>query len=189
MAAYNIRQKDLLQVKKAIAEAARNGLGVVAIKTIRGEIETGEEIVNAAASLKWVLQDSNVHATIPAFSNIEELAVDLSVMENLELTETENRYLKRINSTSGLYCQGCGRCLQQCYAGLPIPDLMRAYMYTYGYRQPALAQSLISTLALTDKGCADCSLCTVTCTNGCNISEKISDLIHNEELAFSSPKG
>jgi aryl-alcohol dehydrogenase-like predicted oxidoreductase len=38
MAAYNPRQKNLAQVKEAIARAADAGLGVVAIKVIRGDI-------------------------------------------------------------------------------------------------------------------------------------------------------
>jgi len=88
MAAINFRQKDQLQIKEAVANAAGAGLGVVAIKVIRGVAE-GEKSTNPKASLKWVLQDPNVHATVPGFSTFEEMNVDLSVMEDLTLSDAE----------------------------------------------------------------------------------------------------
>jgi predicted aldo/keto reductase-like oxidoreductase len=182
MASYNPRQKNLLQVKEAIANAAKAGLGVVAIKVIRGDIEEGQKPINSGASLKWVLQDTNVHATVPGFSNFDEMNIDLSVMEDLSLTDAEMNDLKRENSYSGLYCQGCGQCLQQCKARLPIPDLMRAYMYVYGYRQPVLAHSLLASLELPQKVCDDCSSCQVVCQNGWKVSEKICDIVRLKDV-------
>jgi predicted aldo/keto reductase-like oxidoreductase len=182
MASYNPRQKNLLQVKEAIANAAKAGLGVVAIKVIRGDIEEGQKPINSGASLKWVLQDTNVHATVPGFSNFDEMNIDLAVMEDLSLTDAEMNDLKRENSYSGLYCQGCGQCLQQCKARLPIPDLMRAYMYVYGYRQPVLAHSLLASLELPQKVCDDCSSCQVVCQNGWKVSEKICDIVRLKDV-------
>jgi predicted aldo/keto reductase-like oxidoreductase len=176
MAAYNFRQKDHLQIKEAIAKAAKAGLGVVAIKIISGELEEGEKPTNPKASLKWVLQDPNVHATVPGFSTFKQMNVDLSVMEDLSLTDGEKDDLRRASLLPGLYCQGCGRCLKQCPVGLPIPDLMRAYMYAYGYRQPALAQGLIASLDIPRRLCEECSSCAVKCLNGWNIAGKIRDL-------------
>jgi len=186
MASYNYKQKNRWQVKKAVAKAADAGLGVVAIKVIRGGLGKGEKPVNPRASLKWVLQDSNVHATIPGFSNFEEMSVDLSVMEDLNLTEAEKNDLKRGASVSGLYCQGCGQCLQQCCDELPIPDLMRAYMYAYGYHQPALAQSLIASLALPRHACEGCSSCKVVCLNEWKVKEKVRDIIRLRNVPLSS---
>ena len=45
MAFYNPRQKNLTEVKNAIARAAGAGLGVIAIKVIRGDVEKGQEPV------------------------------------------------------------------------------------------------------------------------------------------------
>ncbi|MCX6335562.1 MAG: aldo/keto reductase, partial [Bacteroidia bacterium] len=185
MASYNPRQINLLQVKEAIANAAKAGLGVVAIKVIRGDIEEGQKPINPGASLKWVLQDTNVHATVPGFSNFDEMNIDLSVMEDLSLTNAEMNDLKREDSYSGLFCQGCGQCLQQCKAELPIPDLMRAYMYVHGYRQPALAYSLLTSLELPQKVCDDCSSCQVVCQNGWKVSEKICDIVRLKDVPSS----
>jgi len=185
MASYNPRQLNRLQVKEAIANAAEAGLGVVAIKVIRGDIEKGQEPINPGASLKWVLQDTNVHATVPGFSSFEEMNIDLSVMEDLSLTDAEMDDLKREDSYSGLFCQGCGQCLQYCNAELPIPDLMRAYMYVYGYRQPALAHCLLTSLKLPHNVCDDCSSCQVVCQNGWKVSEKIRDIVRLRDVPSS----
>jgi predicted aldo/keto reductase-like oxidoreductase len=185
MASYNPRQKNWLEVREAIARAADAGLGVVAIKVIRGDVEKDQEPVNPKASLKWVLQDPNVHATIPGFSNFQEMSMDLSVMEDLSLTEAEMNDLKREDSYSGLFCQGCNQCLRYCRVELPIPDLMRAYMYRYGYRQPALAHNLLTSLRLPHKVCDDCSSCPVVCQNGWNVAEKIRDIVRLRDVPAS----
>jgi ferredoxin len=185
MASYNPRQKNQQQVKEAIDKAAAAGLGVVPIKVIRGDVEEGEKPVNPRASLKWVLQNSNVHATVPAFGNFDEMRVDLSVMEDLSLTEEERSDLKREASGPGLFCQGCGQCLRQCPAELPIPDLMRAYMYAYGYHQPALAHCLLTSLELPTQVCDDCTSCTVECMNGWNVVEKVRDIVRLKGVPYS----
>lgn len=188
MAAYTFKQKNYLQVREAIAKAANAGLGVVAIKVIRGGeqpdtmagihgLKEGEKAVNPRACLKWALQDPNVHATVPAFDTFEDMNVDLSVMDDLTLTDSEKEDLKRAASSAGLYCQGCGQCLGQCLAQLPIPDLMRAYMYAYGYRQPALAKNLVVSLDLPRQVCEDCSPCPVECLNRWNVAGKIRDIV------------
>ena len=182
MASYNPRQINRLQVKEAIANAAKAGLGVIAIKLIRGDVVRGGKPVNPVASIKWALQDKNVHATIPGFSSFEEMNMDLSVMEDLTLTDAEMKDLNMEDSYSGLFCQGCGQCLKQCPAGLPIPDLMRAYMYNYGYRQPTLAHSLLKSLEIQSKDCEDCSNCRVVCQNGWKVSEKICDIVRLRDV-------
>ncbi len=193
MAAHTFKQKDYLRVREAIAKAAHAGLGVVAIKVIRGGeepdkmarihgLKEGEKAVNPRACLKWVLQDSNVHATVPAFDTFDDMNVDLSVMEDLTLSDPEKEELKRAASTSGLFCQGCGQCVKQCIAELPIPDLMRAYMYTYGYRKPSLGQEVIVSLGLPSHVCEDCIKCPVKCQNGWDVSCKIRDIVRLRDV-------
>ncbi len=75
-----------------------------------------------------------------------------------------------------LYCQGCEHCVQNCPKGLPIPDIMRAYMYTYGYKQPEMAQSLLRSLDVQDNPCGDCGHCTAVCTKGFNVAEKVANV-------------
>ena len=109
--------------------------------------------------------------------------MDLSVMKDLSLTNAEIADLRSEATYSGLFCQGCRQCLQYCSAKLPIPDLMRAYMYTYGYHQPALAHSLLTSLEIPLNGCDDCSNCMVECQNGWQVDEKIRDIIRLKDVS------
>lgn len=171
LTSYNFRQKHYIQVREAIAKAAQAGLGVVAMK-VMGGTETG----NASAALKWVLRDLNVDTIISGFTTFDQMSLDLSVMENPTLTDSEKKDLQMEASLPALYCQGCGQCLGQCLAKLPIPDLMRAYMYAHGYRQPALAQNLVASLNLPRQICEDCSSCPVLCLNRWDVAGKIRDV-------------
>jgi len=177
LTAYNFKQKHYLQVKEGIAKAAQSGLGVIAMK-VMGGVTSQDPLrpMNPSAALKWVLQDVNVTTAVPGFCTFEEMKTDLSVMEDLTLTDREKEYLKTACADPGLYCQGCGKCEKQCLARLPISDLMRAYMYTYGYRRPAIAKELVVSLGLPSRICEDCRQCPVKCINGWNVSEKIQDV-------------
>lgn len=178
MPSYNFKQKHYVEVREAIARAANGGLGIIAMKVMGGTGAISDILrpVNASAALKWVLQDPNVHTTVPGFTNFDQMNIDLSVMENVILTDPEKDYLRKEASITGLYCQGCGHCVKQCIAKLPIPDLMRAYMYTYGYQKPAVAQELVVSLGLPRHVCEDCGQCPVKCLNGWNVAGKIRDV-------------
>ncbi|MCX8118997.1 MAG: aldo/keto reductase [Desulfobacterota bacterium] len=175
--AYNYHQRHYKEVRLAIAKAAEAGLGIVTMKAIRGGFRLLPSAKNPAASLKWVLQDPNVHTVIPGFTTFEELEVDLAVMEDLRLTEEEKRALQKEAALPSHYCQGCRRCSGTCPEHLPIPDLMRAYMYTYDYRNVERAREVVASLDLPDKVCEDCSVCQVRCASNFNVSKKIREVV------------
>lgn len=179
---YNFQQKYYAEVRDAIARASQAGIGIVAMKAIRGATQQGPTIKNIPASFKWILQDPNVHTIIAGFTTFEHIKMDLAVMENPTLTDDEKKDLQKEASVSGLYCQGCRQCLGQCLEHLPIPDLMRAYMYTYDYRNLVHAQDLILSLNLPARVCEDCTLCPVKCSIGFNVSKKIRDVVRLREV-------
>ena len=184
LTAYNFRQKHYSEVRKTIAKAAGAGLGIVGMKAIGGValVASKPEKVDARAALKWVLQDPNVHTIIAGFTTFDQLEMDLSIMEDLSLTKSERSHLQRANLTAGLYCQGCGQCLNSCLRKLPIPDLMRSYMYVYGYRNLGAAQDLLLSLNLPANLCQDCSSCPVQCISGFNVSDRIQDVVRLREV-------
>ena len=110
---YNFRQPHREEVKKAIAYAAKAGLGTVAMKVMAGAYWDKERKhpINAKAALKWVLKDTNLHTTIPSADTYGQLESNLSVMEDLTLTPEEQEDLKFGKKTgmNGLYCAQCGR--------------------------------------------------------------------------------
>jgi predicted aldo/keto reductase-like oxidoreductase len=178
LTSVNFKQDHYSQVKAAIANAAKAGLGIVAMKTMAGGFHDKErkKPINCKAALKFVLNDPNVTTAIPGNTNFDHLTMNMSVNHDLALTDNERSDLTLGKSESGLYCQGCEHCAPGCPKGLPIPEVMRAYMYTYGYRQPELAQTLLAELGLPENPCSDCSQCTATCVKGFDIAERISDI-------------
>jgi len=181
---YNFKQQHQAQIREGIARAAAAGMGVIVMKAMGGvQLQERAEIpVEPVPALKWVLQDSNVHTIIAGFTTFDQMNLDLSVMEDPALTRSEKAHLQWAAFQTGLYCQGCGQCLQQCPEKLPIPDLMRAYMYVYGYRNLSHSQDLLLSLNLPPRMCGDCAECLVKCSIGFNVSRKIRDVIRLRDV-------
>jgi len=180
LTAFNFRQSHREEIRAAVRGAAKAGLGVVAMKTQAGVYWDSFRIrkINMKAALKWVLADENVHTTIPAFSNIEEMHEDLSIMEDLALTKEEKQdlVLGEKMGFSGCYCQQCGHCLAQCPAGMDIPTLMRSYMYAFGHRQPKKARDTLRSWTSTELACKNCDKCAVECSLGFDVKRRALDI-------------
>jgi len=178
LTAYNFRQDHGEDVRAAVAEAARAGLGVVAMKTLAGRYwdKQRTQPINTRAALKWVLNDPNVTTAIPGMTTFDQLEDDLSVMADLPLTDQERQDLRLNPSSAGLYCQQCGRCLAACREKLPLPALMRAYMYAFGYQNLGAAYDLVTTLDLPESPCLTCSACDVRCVKGIDVSDRVKDV-------------
>jgi hypothetical protein len=134
--------------------------------------------INMKAALKWVLQHENVHTTIPAFTNFDQMREDLSVMENLTLTEEEKRDLNlgAAQGLSGLYCQQCACCLPQCPAGMDIPTVLRASMYAFGYQALGKARATLQGWTRGDIPCHECTRCEVRCALGHDVRSRALDM-------------
>jgi uncharacterized protein len=178
LSAINFKQDYYPKLRDAIARAAKAGIGIVAMKTMAGGFHDKErkQPINFRAALKFVLQDENVTTAIPGNTNFDHLNMNLSVNTDLKMSDDEKASLLLGKSEGGLYCQGCEHCVPNCPKGLPIPEIMRAYMYTYGYRAPELAHSLLSSLALPEQPCSDCSHCGAICAKGFDVCERIKDV-------------
>ena len=178
LTSVNYKQDHYPEVKKAIADAASDGLGIIGMKTMAGGFHDKERTkpVNCKAALKWVLQDSNISTTIPGVTTFEMLAENASVNEDIKLNDQEKADLAYCAPGGGLYCLSCSHCSSDCAKRLPIPDIMRAYMYTYGYRNPALAQDLLRSLGVGRDPCTGCAACRVRCPKGFTIAERVGDV-------------
>ena len=181
---YNFKQKHYPEIRSAMAKAAEAGLGVVVMKALGGKQlqEGSKEPIDPKAALKWALQDPNTHTIIAGFTTFDQMNLDLAVMEDPVLTKPEKAHLRRGALTAGLFCQGCGRCLNRCAQALPIPDLMRAYMYVYGYRNLVEAQDLLASLRLPSKVCEDCDSCAVSCAVGFRVRERIRNVVRLRDV-------
>ncbi len=180
MTAYNFKKSNRTEIEDAINYAAGKGMGIIAMKTMAGAYWDKERTrpINTRAALKWVLNNENIHTTVPDCSSFDQLDQDMSLMADFELTENEKKDLKLRPGelSTGIYCQQCGDCIPHCPENLDIPTIMRSYMYAYGYKNLAHAQQTLKSASLQKTACSGCATCQVECTAGFDIKEKIADI-------------
>ncbi|MDR1886484.1 MAG: aldo/keto reductase [Prevotellaceae bacterium] len=173
---YNFKLNILPEVDAAIRRGVKAGMGFVAMKSMVGGVADAEATskVNGAACLRWVWQNPNITTAIPGFTSFDLLDNCLEAAHSPKLEASDIKYLAGLKEKELLYCQSCGDCVKQCSKHLPIPDIMRAYMYNYGYRQPSLSKDTLTELSVANNACSGCEKCTVThCISGFKVADKI----------------
>jgi len=179
LTSYNFKQTYITELNRSIKKANLAGIGIVAMKTLAGGGFLDKEKtkpINSTAALKWVLSNPDVTTTIPGMTDFDQLDLNVKILADISITDQEKKDLLIACTEKGLYCNGCATCLSSCPMNLPVPDLMRAYMYAYGYSNPAMAQSLLCELGTDGNPCKECSSCKVECTKKFDIREKIADI-------------
>jgi len=186
LTSYNFKQSHYNELKDKISLASKNGIGIIAMKTMAGVYLDKERTkkINCKAALKWVLQDVNVHTTIPGITTLEELYENISVAYNIELTEDEKNDLENARQMASLYCDGCEKCTSNCNKQLPIPDIMRAYMYGYGYHDFKNSRIVLEQIGINNNPCYDCNICNVKCQKNFFIKEKITEITRVLDIPF-----
>jgi uncharacterized protein len=179
MISYNYKIKNIESLNSAIAGAAKAGIGIVGMKTTAGVYgnKSGPQL-NSDAVLKWVLQNENIASIVSGMTSLEQLQKNLAMIRNLKMTEQELKDLNLalLDSETGLYCQQCKQCLPQCPHNLDIPTIMRSYMYAYGYKNASQAYHNLATTDLSGRPCEKCGSCSVNCTSGFDVKNKIMDI-------------
>jgi predicted aldo/keto reductase-like oxidoreductase len=176
---YNYKLAYLPEINSAIKKAASAGIGIVAMKTLAGGGFLDRERtkpMNTTAALKWVLSNPDITTTIPGMTSFDQVELNAKILEDISLSEQESKDLIAAGAEPGLFCSGCKQCIASCPYNLPIPDLMRAYMYTYGYSSPAMAQTLLGELGTSDNPCSNCEVCKVQCSRNFLVKERITDV-------------
>jgi uncharacterized protein len=179
LTSYNFMQTYAGELKSAISKASEAGIGIIAMKTLAGGGYFDKEKtrpINTTAALKWALSNEDITTAIPGMTDFDQLELNVKMLSDVTLTDTEKNDLIVPTAETGLYCNGCSTCVAQCSRKLPVPDLMRAYMYAYGYSSPAMAHSLLCEIGTTENPCLDCNGCSVNCIKNFRVREKITDI-------------
>jgi len=184
MPAYNFKSAGKESMKDAVAYAVKAGMGIVAMKSTAGAgREKSGTPININAALKWVLRNENITSIVSGFSTFDQMKNNIALISNLQMTEQE---LKDLNLASlpgehGLYCLQCKNCLSGCHENLDIPTMMRSYMYAYGYKDVRQAWHTMAGVNYS-KECQSCTTCSVKCTAGFDVKEKIADISRLKDI-------
>jgi predicted aldo/keto reductase-like oxidoreductase len=178
IAGHNFRKTNQAEFDAAVAEANKAGVGIIAMKTLAGGYwdKERQQPINTKAALKWALQNPGVTTAIPGMTTFDQLDLNMTVVTDITLTEEEKKDLKLGPEKGGLYCQQCNECLAQCPRELPIPSLMRSYMYAYGYRNLGEAYDLLLSLGVSSDPCEGCGKCAVSCAQGFDVKDRMTDI-------------
>ncbi|MHB8054814.1 MAG: aldo/keto reductase [Candidatus Aminicenantales bacterium] len=180
LTAYNFRQTNRVELDAAVADAVGAGIGIIAMKTQAGAYWDRERMrpINMRAALKWALSNPHITTAIPGITAFDQLELNLLSLTDITLTDAERADLQlgAVQNGPGLYCQGCETCLPQCSKHLPLPALMRGFMYAYGYRNLGAAYDLVASLGVGTNPCSDCAGCPVKCSLGFNVRERATDI-------------
>jgi aryl-alcohol dehydrogenase-like predicted oxidoreductase len=183
---WNYSMAHDVEMLKTIERAAKEGIGIVAMKTQAGgtakpDAKDRKQLppISQTALLKWALNHEFVTTAIPGFSTYQHLEQDFSVVRNLAYTDDERAFLEDKNFfAQAEFCQQCGKCTEDCPRHVDVPSLMRSHMYAVQYRNAGLARETIAGIAA-GRGlevCDGCESCTLSCRNSVHIAKKIAQL-------------
>jgi len=175
LVAYNF--KSGMDLKNAIAKAARANIGIIAMKTQAGGYATSAlgPFSPHQAALKWVLRDRHITAAIPGMRDMAQLREDMAVM-GMRFTHLDELILKGYgNVIRSHYCHLCGKCESTCPRGVAISTINRCLMYDEAYKCADLARSTYKEIPASFSAtvCLGCLDCTARCVNGLDIALKM----------------
>jgi uncharacterized protein len=178
LTSLNFKQDHYKDIFEKMELAKEKGIGFVAMKVMAGGFldKDKQKPINYKAALKWALQNKNVHTAIPSILNLEQLQENASVLSDISLSAHELDDLELASRETGLFCNGCKNCINQCVKQLPVPDLMRSYMYAFGYHYSSKAKEVMLHAGITNNPCSDCGTCQVQCVKGFDIAGRIHEV-------------
>jgi len=167
------RQQEIIQRAKS------SGMGVVAMKTLKGALHQGllesraEADSYTQAAFKWVLGNPDMSCLVISFAEPAQVDEYLHA-SGKRVTASDLALLQRYDElTAGQHCrQHCGLCLDACPESVPIDDVLRHRMYFESYGDEKEAMRLYSRIGQPASACLDCSApCHGSCPYGIPISD------------------
>ncbi len=164
-----------------IADAAAHGVGIVAMKTLKGARHQNLEGFRdhatsyAQAAFRWVLSNPNVGCLVVSFSQPEHVDEYLHASGG-SLTPDDLAVLERYDAAvAGTYCHPhCGACLPACPERVAVHDVLRYRMYFEDYGRRDEAVRLYAALEQDARRCQECPApCERQCPPGIPIRQRL----------------
>ncbi len=169
------------QQRSLIDQATAKGIGVVAMKTLKGAKHRGmaefrsEADSYAQAAFKWVLSNPAVACLVVSFFDSQHVDEYLHA-SGAPLGSEDLAILEKYDQlTAGTHCFAhCGACLGSCPEKIPINDVLRQRMYFEDYGDKKQARQLYARLDTGAELCLDCpGPCSGVCPQGIPIQERM----------------
>jgi uncharacterized protein len=168
-------------LESILAKANAHGVGVVAMKTLKGARHTNLAAFRdqagsySQAAFRWVLSNPNVSCLVVSFSKLQHVDEYLYASGGAP-SPGDVAVLRRYDDLiAGDYCQPhCGACLASCPHGLPINDVLRYHMYVRDYGREKEGMRLYARLERNAAACTSCvAPCSGVCPGGVPIRERM----------------
>lgn len=187
LTSFNFTMADDAAMMGAVDNAAKNGIGIIAMKTQAG----GQRLPNpesrrnhssstiATATLKWAMRHENIATSIPGYDNFEHMNEDFSVASDLEFTPDEKKFLSDNDVKLSMgFCRQCEQCLVSCPNNADVPTLMRTHMYAAQYANFHHARMTLDEIPKQAGllACKSCDSCLAQCVNSVDIARRIDEL-------------
>jgi predicted aldo/keto reductase-like oxidoreductase len=175
-------QPDLPPV---LSRAHREGVGVVAMKTLMGARANdmrpyeSQGSTFAQAAFRWTLSNPDVDALIVSMNDAATIDEYLGASGSGGVSRGGLDLLGTYAALNGArYCQhGCDRCAGSCPNGVEISEVLRTRMYDVDYADRDLARRDYAAIAGNASPCLACTgePCRTACPNGIPISDYTRD--------------
>lgn len=168
-ASGNTAEKTALD--EAIAEAKKIGMGVVAMKSVRGR-STEEQ----TACVRALLTDARIDAVVKTFrthQDVDHFREITMQMRNLPRSASRT---EAGDMLAGWACVACGNC-KVCPKGIPVADILRFRMYfeEYGWHDYGREQYASLASHQLASNCDGCGRCVEVCGNRINIPRRLAE--------------
>ena len=169
---------DLPRVLRRAKEA---GMGVVAMKTLRGaklnDMEPYQKggATFSQAAFRWVLSNDDVDGLIVTMRSRQDIDEFLVASGGTRVTRRDVDLLERyVTLNDGTYCRPlCDACEASCPENVQIADVLRHKMYFEDYGDERMAMERYAKLTHNAASCAECThqRCLGSCPYGLSIPE------------------
>jgi uncharacterized protein len=188
MIQYNYRTMNGDAIRRALDEAAKANLGLVAMKSqagaeafpspeqappeLRPMIEKGFNQPQAA--IKTIFAEHRMHAVVSEMTNRDQLRENMAAASNPVLSSRDQKALEEYRqATAHLYCHGCGHHCEPAAGGVQVAEILRYLRYDEVYGKRTRARELYQALSpeARDIARADLAAVQAACPHGVHVAD------------------
>ncbi|MGL5713645.1 MAG: aldo/keto reductase [Paraclostridium sp.] len=165
---YNIVED---QADEIFREAHKRNIGIIVMKPL-----AGGAITDGKLAIKYILSKDYIDVVIPGMDSIDQVKENTSVLNDLTLTDEENKKIDEIkNILGGKFCRRCEYCMP-CPVGINIPMNFLLEGYYTRYNLQEWAKERYKDVAVKPHECIDCGKCEEKCPYNLPIREMLKDV-------------